>query len=157
MKRLKLQFADRRICSRCGAPAERLGREYTRGDDQTRDLFPTPHERKCSQYARGAEPRVLYVTEGTRKVEKPYHVQVFTHVCTRNEGERADGTAAYLGEDGKHALQDDWEQWQYGCGALMLRDTQQVEASRMYGRCWESDETMPETLAGLTDEFRGTT
>ena len=154
MKRLKLQFADRRVCSRCGAPAERIGREYRRGDDDTLDLFPLPHERRCSPHAKGAESRVLYVQEGTRRVEKPYHVQVFTHVCTRNEGERPDGTAAYLNADGKRERAEDWERWQYGCGALMLRDTVQVEASKMFGRCWTSDETMPATLQDAAGELK---
>lgn len=122
MKTLKPQFKDMRLC-RCGAPAEILGKPWDKGDAP--DWWPTPVELPCSEHDRGAEPRSREFGDGNRAKQKRYHVQVFTHVCTRNSFEDAAGNPSEA------------EEHRYECGAIMQRDTTRVSVDKMFGRCFD--------------------
>lgn len=114
--KLKAEFADLRVCSRCGAPAEKFA-----------EPIEIPCHRNCdgTKGCAGCEQRWKDKEVGGRVKSTPYFVRVITHCCIRANGEDAAGKPSV---EPRH---------EYHCGAIAL--TRQVSLEQADPRCFEED------------------
>lgn len=122
---LQPRHKDRRICSRCGAPAELIGKAWVK--DGVLDWYVQPVESRVPDDVhspRHAQRRTRKRSVGRGFEVEEYAVQVFTHLCTRVPGTTAAGEPT-----------DDLKLL-YECGALMVQDTRQVGTHELPASCF---------------------
>jgi hypothetical protein len=121
---LRPQFKDMQVCKACGAPAEIIGEPWNRNGEA--DWFRAPLEIRCSPHVPGAQARERAVEGGGKRVKTAtYYVRIYTHICTRNSYEDAQGNRSELSEH------------RYICGALQEGMTRKANVEELPDYCFE--------------------
>lgn len=116
-KRLRLEFADRKLCAHCGAPAARLGHEYTTALGEV--VFdPTPLVSE-------------YITTPTRqrRVESSDRGSIIARTINRGRGGFSDDDTVIYGLRYTHLCTRDQT-----CG--VLTQSALLDADQLPGECY---------------------